>query len=92
MDKKENVQAMQGQWEAITKQWGGIETGQEGECASNARPIRSHDKTVRRHRGWRRRRKCKHEYLVVVAAALSFSKEADETWQQLWQVRPEVIS
>ncbi len=35
---------------------------------------------------------CKHRYLVVVAAALSFSKEANEARQQLWQVCPEVVS
>ena len=32
------------------------------------------------------------QYLIIVAAALSFSKEANEAWQQLWQVRCEVIT
>ena len=35
---------------------------------------------------------CKQRYLVIVAAAFSFSKEANEARQQLWQVRPEVIT
>lgn len=31
-------------------------------------------------------------YLVVVTAALSFSKKSNEAGQQLWQVRSEVIT
>ena len=59
---------------------------------SHARPIRSHGQNSEKVQRMDKKGIVQAQYLIIVAAAFSFSKEANEAWQQLRQVRPEVIS